>query len=249
MTSKELFERDLTRRAIQLEDVEETLHSGETEDMSSGYERICETIQDLENARDKAVNAMLEEEVESLESVKEWNQEEKQKINKFRDGRRQLKEKLASLAEKELQKRQQREQEQQRLFMEEQAKRAREQLMETEAAKLKQPKLEEEWMQKKLQMERESMQQYREDEARESQVVKLQKYTITPYRGDHKDWLRFWNQFSVEVEGSNIAEVSKFNYLLELVQENQRTTSLDFHIHQRGTKRQRESCRLPMGRT
>jgi len=73
--------------------------------------------------------------------------------------------------------------------------------------------------------------------------VKLQKYKITPFRGDQKDWLRFWNQFSVELDGSNIAEVSKFNYLLELVQEKQRTTSLNFHMHQRGTKRQKESCR------
>ena len=79
-TSKELFERDSTRRTIQLEDVEETLHSGETEDMSSGYyERICEAIKDLENARDKAVNTMLEEEVQSLESVKEWSQEQNKK--------------------------------------------------------------------------------------------------------------------------------------------------------------------------
>ena len=45
------------------------MHSGETEDISSAYIRICETIRNLENARDIAVNAMLEEEVESLESV------------------------------------------------------------------------------------------------------------------------------------------------------------------------------------
>ena len=49
------------------------------------------------------------------------------------------------------------------------------------------------------------------------QSVKLQKYTITPFTGDYKDWLRFWNQFTVEVDGSSIAEISKFNYLLELV--------------------------------
>ena len=102
--------------------------------------------------------------------------------------------------------------------MEEQARMAREQLQETEAAKMRQLQLEEEWMQKKLQMELESMQQKREDEARKTQVVKLQKYTITPFKGDHKDWLRFWNQFSVEVDGSGISEISKFNYLLELVE-------------------------------
>ena len=49
------------------------------------------------------------------------------------------------------------------------------------------------------------------------QTVKLQRYTITPFSGDYKDWLRFWNQFSVEVDGSTLSEISKFHYLLELV--------------------------------
>ena len=102
--------------------------------------------------------------------------------------------------------------------MKELAKMLREQLKETEAAKLRQLKLEEEWIQKKLQMERESMQQIREDEAKEAQVLKVQKYTMTLFRGDHKDWLRFWNQFSVEVDSSNIAKVSKLIYLLEFVE-------------------------------
>ncbi len=47
--------------------------------------------------------------------------------------------------------------------------------------------------------------------------VKLQKYTIIPFHRDYKDWLWFWNQFMVEVDGSGIPEMSKFNYLLELV--------------------------------
>ena len=49
------------------------------------------------------------------------------------------------------------------------------------------------------------------------QAAKLQRHTITPFQGNYKDWLRFWNQFSVEVDGSSMAEISKFNYLLELV--------------------------------
>ena len=40
------------------------------------------------------------------------------------------------------------------------------------------------------------------------QPVKLQKYTITPFGGDYKDWSRFWNQFSVEVDGAKISEIS-----------------------------------------
>ena len=49
------------------------------------------------------------------------------------------------------------------------------------------------------------------------QAVKLQGYTITPFEGDYKDWLRFWNQLSVEFDESSMAEISKFYYLLELV--------------------------------
>ena len=48
--------------------------------------------------------------------------------------------------------------------------------------------------------------------------MKLQRYTITKFNGDYKDWLRFWNQFTVEVDGSSLPEISKFHYLLELVE-------------------------------
>ena len=47
-------------------------------------------------------------------------------------------------------------------------------------------------------------------------LVKPQS-TITPFKGDYKDWIHFWNQFSVEVNGLVISKISKFNYLLELV--------------------------------
>ena len=46
----------------------------------------------------------------------------------------------------------------------------------------------------------------------------MQKYTITKFAGNYKDWLRFWNQFTVEVDGSNISSISKFNYLVELLE-------------------------------
>ena len=105
---------------------------------------------------------MFEEEDQTLESVKEWSQKQKQEINVFWNVRKQLKEKLVTLKEEELQEKRQQEQYQQKLFMEEQAKMARKQLQEIEAAKIRQIQLEEEWMQKKLQMGLESMQQKRE---------------------------------------------------------------------------------------
>ena len=40
------------------------------------------------------------------------------------------------------------------------------------------------------------------------QALKLQKYSITPFKGDYKEWLRFWNQFVVDVGNSKISNIS-----------------------------------------
>ena len=58
------------------------------------------------------------------------------------------------------------------------------------------------------------------------QSVKLQKYTITLFKRDYKDLIHFRNQFLAEVDGSAIAKISKFNYLLELVKEKSRENIL-----------------------
>ena len=75
--------------------------------------------------------------------------------------------------------------------------------------------LEEEWLKKSAEF-----QKNRESSSALSSVkpenVKLQKYPM-PFKGDYKDWVRFWNQFSVEVDGSAVSKISIFNYLLELV--------------------------------
>ena len=49
------------------------------------------------------------------------------------------------------------------------------------------------------------------------QLVEPQKYTITTFEEDYKDWLQCWNQFEVKVDHSKIAKISKFNYMIELV--------------------------------
>ena len=40
------------------------------------------------------------------------------------------------------------------------------------------------------------------------QALKSQKYSITPFKGDHKKWLRFWNQLVVDVDNSKISKIS-----------------------------------------
>ena len=39
------------------------------------------------------------------------------------------------------------------------------------------------------------------------QALKLQKYSITPFKGDYKEWFRFWNQFVVDVDNSKISKI------------------------------------------
>ena len=79
-------------------------------------------------------------------------------------------------------------------------------------------KKEEDWFNKKFELELALDAKKAAQEMSKPQAVKLQKYSITPFKGDYKDWLRFWNQFVVEVDNSKISEISKFNYLLELVE-------------------------------
>lgn len=74
-------------------------------------------------------------------------------------------------------------------------------------------------VQNKLELEMMLEEKRAEHEMSKPQAVKLQKYSIIPFKGDCKDWVRFWNQFVVEVDSLKISEISKFNYLLELVQE------------------------------
>ena len=79
-------------------------------------------------------------------------------------------------------------------------------------------KREEYWFHKKFEREMALEEKKTTQKIGKPQAVKLQKYTITPFKGDCKDWLRFWNHFVVEVDSANISEISKFNYLLELVE-------------------------------
>ena len=48
--------------------------------------------------------------------------------------------------------------------------------------------------------------------------VKLPKLEITKFNGTHLDWTRFWNQFSVEIDSSRLASVTKLLYLKEFLE-------------------------------
>ena len=48
--------------------------------------------------------------------------------------------------------------------------------------------------------------------------VKLLKLEITKFNGTRLDWTRFWNQFSVEIDSSRLASVTKLSYLKEFLE-------------------------------
>ena len=48
-------------------------------------------------------------------------------------------------------------------------------------------------------------------------AAKLPKLVITKFNGTPQDWLRFWNKFEAEIDKSQVAAVTKFSYLKELV--------------------------------
>ena len=48
--------------------------------------------------------------------------------------------------------------------------------------------------------------------------VKLPKLEITKFNGTHLDWTRFWNQFSVEIDSSRLASVTKLSYLKDFLE-------------------------------
>ena len=56
-----------------------------------------------------------------------------------------------------------------------------------------------------------------------TQAAKLPKLVITKFRGDLTDWPRFWSQFETEIDKAEIAGVTKYSYLKELVEPKIRT--------------------------
>ena len=83
----------------------------------------------------------------------------------------------------------------------------------------KQLAFEQELMKQKLQFQNE----IKEVQAEKKSTAKLPKLVITPFKGSYNDWLRFWGQFSANIDLADISEVMKFSYLKELVDPKIRT--------------------------
>ena len=49
--------------------------------------------------------------------------------------------------------------------------------------------------------------------------VKLPKFVISKFNGTYLDWLRFWEQFTSQIDMSAIIDGAKLTYLQELLEE------------------------------
>ena len=54
--------------------------------------------------------------------------------------------------------------------------------------------------------------------AKSSVAAKLPKLSITKFSGKVEDWLPFWGKFKSEIDSSNLATLTKFGYLKELLE-------------------------------
>ena len=214
MATEQKFEKIFAFEEIKLEEAQALFTSQDVEDLKIANNKISESIARLESYKDEATNDLIDSDV-SMDDVKKWSETQRRRINNFRTEREKCKERMNKLNKEEHEQRMKAEIEDQRRLIQEQTKLKLEQQQTLE-------KMEEEWLQRKAAFKSDTSKadnckQTSEKSQKVQPSVKLQKYTITPFSGDYKDWLRFWNQFAVEVDGSTISEISKFNYLLELV--------------------------------
>ena len=89
-----------------------------------------------------------------------------------------------------------------------------------------------------------------EVKASEAPRTKLPKLTITKFNGSHTDWLRFWNIFEAEIDKcSDVAAVTKFAYLKDLLEPKVRTgiDGLPFSIE--GYERAKNVLKTKYGKT
>ena len=59
-----------------------------------------------------------------------------------------------------------------------------------------------------------------EQNAKKTVTAKLPKLSITKFDGTFANWLPFWNKFEAEIDKTELAPVTKFAYLKELLEPN-----------------------------
>ena len=56
-----------------------------------------------------------------------------------------------------------------------------------------------------------------EEEKEQNINAKLPKLVITQFKGTPAGWMRFWGQFTAEIDAADISQITKFSYLKQLL--------------------------------
>ena len=188
---------------LKLEEISKTWKDCNQEDLELNYNKICGLIRKLKISIDETGERMLESE-RTLDEIKNWPVQQKEGLQMFREFRVQIKLTLDERRRQEEDKKAQHELDKQRAINKEIMEVRLAEQKELEAEQIRQQQ-EEERLKKKLAMEKDTRagNSYSPGSSTR-QSVKLQRYTITPFHGDYNDWIRFWNQFEVEVDSAKI---------------------------------------------
>ena len=182
--TEDKFRKQLEVAKLKLDEIEETLASGNAEDISGTYEQIGELIKRLEKSKDATADYLMETD-KDLEYIRQWTMDHKEDISPFRKVRDQIKAKMEEIARKEAELELEKQLYIQHKVNEEQTKLKLHQQKEIEEAIFLQNQREEELYRKKLEFEKEitESQLQRMEEAKAGknttapQSGKLQKYT------------------------------------------------------------------------
>ena len=216
MATKEKHQKQVMLAKLNLS--EDLAATNNLDDITMAYEKLGEIIKRLEQSKDKTMQYLMENDTD-LETLKVWANEQKECMIDFRKARDSYKQQLDEIKVQQQEEVFQNELQAQKRINDEQLKFRLQQEQELQEVMVRKQQAEEEWLKKKLELQKQSETTGHSLSpiSGTTSTVKLEKYTITPFKRDYMDWLRFWNQFTVEVDETKILDMSKFHYLLELV--------------------------------
>jgi chromosome segregation ATPase len=202
-----------------------------SEDIPSVLNNKLQEVHDLEV---QAQEAKIEND-ENPNEIRKWSAEIEDEVAKSEQSVQELQEAIKRANQTEI--------EQTKMQEQEFATKLREQQFEQEM-KFKQAKL-----QQKLQFEKSQLESSKKQENEAKAHTKLPKLVITKFKGVATDWLRFWSQFETEVDRAEVAQVTKFSYLKELLEPKVRTTIDRLPFTTEGYERAKNILKTKYGKT
>ena len=88
-----------------------------------------------------------------------------------------------------------------------------------------------------------------EQNAKKTVTAKLPKLSITKFDGTFANWLPFWNKFEAEIDKTELAPVTKFAYLKELLEPKARTDIDGLPLTREGYERAKNIIKEEYGKT